>query len=303
MDSFFFNITDKSYKTTLLLKEKHSFVRRVDISNGVVFLEARLEKSIYAMALKNLDRFVMMVMVKKGMMKIVDHIVSKNHLVFEGEIALFCSSRQDIELEFYNQTEIFVLFISDFFLKRYLSAVAGEPIDFLYTKIQDEVSLECVNIQPMDALSLYSIEKLLSLSSDESMMSIRAEHRVVEFMIHRFSLLDIYNESIPKEELALALCAKDVLLQDFISPPTIEVIAHRCATNTSKLKKVFKKVYQITLHGYVQKLRLEEANILLKEENMTIGEIANRVGYKHQGHFSKLFFATYGVYPKELMKG
>jgi len=183
-----------------------------------------------------------------------------------------------------------------------LSAVPNEPIDFLYSKIQDEVSLECINIQPIDALSLYSIEKLLALSLGESMMSIRAEHRVVEFMIHRFSLLDIYSESISKEELALAICAKGVLLQDFICPPTIEVVAHRCATNTSKLKKVFKKVYEITLHGYVQKLRLEEANILLKEENMTIGEIANKVGYKHQGHFSKLFFATYGVYPKELMK-
>jgi len=302
MDSFFFNITDKSYKTTMLLKEKHSFIRRVDISNGVVFLEAKLCNTTHTMSLKNLDRLVMMVMVKKGTMKIIDHIASQKYVVAEGKIGLFCSSNQDLLLEFDSHTEIFVLFISDFFLKRYLSAVPDEPIDFLYMKIQNEVSLECINIQPIDALSLYSIEKLLALSLDESMMSIRAEHRVVEFMIHRFSLLDIYSESISKEELALAICAKEVLLRDFICPPTIEVVAHRCATNTSKLKKVFKKVYQITLHGYVQKLRLEEANILLKEENMTIGEIANKVGYKHQGHFSKLFFSTYGVYPKELMK-
>jgi AraC-like DNA-binding protein len=52
----------------------------------------------------------------------------------------------------------------------------------------------------------------------------------------------------------------------------------------------------------VQKLRLEEANLLMKEEQLTIGEIASRVGYRHRGHFSKLFFATYGVYPKELIK-
>ncbi|SFV90840.1 transcriptional regulator, AraC family [hydrothermal vent metagenome] len=48
--------------------------------------------------------------------------------------------------------------------------------------------------------------------------------------------------------------------------------------------------------------RLEEANLLLKEEKLTIGEVAKRVGYSHQGHFSKLFFATYGVYPKELIR-
>jgi len=41
---------------------------------------------------------------------------------------------------------------------------------------------------------------------------------------------------------------------------------------------------------------------LAQEEIMSVGEIAKRVGYKHQGHFSKLFFKTYGVYPKNLLK-
>jgi AraC-like DNA-binding protein len=103
--------------------------------------------------------------------------------------------------------------------------------------------------------------------------------------------------------LYLASKAKSVLLSDFIDPPTVEALALLCATNTSKLKTVFKKVYKTTIHAYVQKLRLEEANLLLKEEDLTIGEIAKRVGYRHQGHFSKLFFASYGVYPKELIKG
>ena len=59
-----------------------------------------------------------------------------------------------------------------------------------------------------------------------------------------------------------------------------------CATNESKLKKIFKKVYKTTIYGYIQKLRLEKANLLLKEQSLNIGEIAKEVGYKHQGHFS-----------------
>ncbi|HIP02395.1 MAG TPA: SDR family NAD(P)-dependent oxidoreductase [Campylobacterales bacterium] len=39
-----------------------------------------------------------------------------------------------------------------------------------------------------------------------------------------------------------------------------------------------------------------------KEQILTIGEIAKEVGYKHQGHFSKLFFQNFGVYPKDLLK-
>jgi AraC-like DNA-binding protein len=247
---------------------------------------------------------VMLVMVNGAEVSIRDHIQEQETVVKEGNIGIFCSSRQHITiyLQKSEKSDIFILFIADFFLKRYLSGNKNEPIDFLYHKIQKDISLEKIDLLPIDALSLYSVKKLLNVSSTDRMQSIRAENRVMEFMIHCFSLLDILVEGVSKEELELASKAKAILLQDFISPPTIKEIAHLCATNESKLKKVFKKVYQITLYGYVQKLRLEEANLLLKEKHLTIGEIAIKVGYKHQGHFSKLFFSTYGVYPKALLK-
>jgi len=304
MDSFFFNITDTRYKITQVFKENKGYLNRVDISNGIVFLESKLSGEKKEIVFKNLDRMVMIVMVNRGELYIHDHIDDHMESVKGGEIGIFCSSKQDmtITMQKSKDSDIFILFIADFFLKRYLSGNKNEPMDFLYEKIQKEVSLEAINLLPIDALSLYIIEKLLNVSVDDKMQSIRAEHRVVEFMIHRFSLLDILVENVTDEELAFASRAKAILLQDFIHPPTVQLLAHLCATNESKLKKVFKKVYGMTLYSYVQKLRLEEANLLLKEENLTIGEIAKRVGYKHQGHFSKLFFSSYGVYPKELMK-
>jgi len=134
------------------------------------------------------------------------------------------------------------------------------------------------------------------------MRSITCEHNILEFMIHRFRLLDMIDEQLEDYELSISKTAKNILLRSFISPPTINVLAHLCATNESKLKKVFKKVYKTTVYGYIQKLRLEKANLLLKEQRLNIGEISKEVGYKHQGHFSKVFFQTYGVYPKDLLK-
>jgi len=303
MDSFFFNITERRYKITDIFRNKEEYLRRVDISNGIVFVESRLSQSTQTFHLQNLDRMVMVVMVKKGTLVIEDHIEEKTEQVKEGKISIYCSSRQDLSLTVPKSeaSDIFILFISDFFLKRYLSGEKNEPIDYLYAKIQEEVSLEKIHTLPTDALSLYMVEKILNVPSSDRMQSIRAEQRVTEFMIHRFSLLDIFDE-VSEESLSLASKAKAVLLEDFIYPPTVSELAHLCATNESKLKIVFKQVYKMTIHAYVQKLRLEEANLLMKEEQLTIGEIASRVGYRHQGHFSKLFFATYGVYPKELIK-
>lgn len=49
-----------------------------------------------------------------------------------------------------------------FFSKRYLSSNDKEPLDFLYKKIQTEVSCELINSQPIDALSLYIINKIIN---------------------------------------------------------------------------------------------------------------------------------------------
>jgi AraC-like DNA-binding protein len=305
MDSFFFNITDTRYKISTLYEERNSYLRRIDISNGLVFLEGTFPDTSMTYTLNNLDRMVMIVMVMQGEVTIEDHLSKERYCIKTGESSLYLSSKQAMTFTMHKSkvSDVFILFIADFFLKRYLSGNRNEPIDYLYQKIQKDISLEKVDTLWIDALSLYNVEKLLHISTDIKMQSIRAEHRVIELMMYRFSLLDIFLDEVTAEELTLAARAKSVLLRDFIHPPTIRQLAHLCATNESKLKKVFKKVYQTTLYNYIQKLRLAEANLLLKEENMTIGEIAKRVGYKHQGHFSKLFFSSYGVYPKELIKG
>ncbi len=290
MESFFFNITDRSYKIT-----PYQGYNRVDISNGIVFLDIKQKAKLH---IKNLDRMIMITVTKKGELIINEHISKKEFISKNSNMKIYCSSRQDFSID--AKGDIFILFIADFFLKRYLCINPNEPINFLYQKTQDELSLESVDAQPIDALSLYIINKITKLNNN--MNSIRCEHNVIEFMIHRLSLLDIIDPTICQEELEIAKKAKGYLLKSFTNPPTISTLSHLCATNESKLKKVFKKVYKTTIYSYTQKLRLEEANLLLKEQVLTIGQIAKEVGYKHQGHFSKLFFKSYGIYPKDLLK-
>lgn len=305
MDSFFFNITDTKYKRTTLLEQKKSSITRVDISNGVVFFDISLhENKSFTFPIKNLDRMVVISAVKDGSFSILDNLTQNKHISQKDDMNIYCSSRQDflLTIEATKRTDIFILFISDFFLKRYLSSQKNEPIDFLYNKIQGELSFELLKSQKIDALSLYIIDKIRDVSNLTHMKSIKGEHNVIEFMIHQLNLLDLYDENVDKEELRIVKKAKEYLLKNFVSPPTIQILAHLCATNESKLKIAFKKVNQTTIHQYIQKLRLEKANHLLKEQILNIGEISLDVGYKHQGHFSKLFFETYGVYPKDLLK-
>ena len=305
MDSFFFNTMDSKYKVRKLYEKGTDFITRTDISNGLVFFDISLDNNVnQSFPIKNLDRMIVLALTKDGSFSINDNITKKEFLTKEDNVDIYYSSKQDFDLvvQENKKSNMFILFIADFFLKRYLTNITTEPIDFLYNKIQGDISLERINSQPIDALSIYLIDKIINTQTFHNMNSIRYEHNVMEFMIHRFSLIDFYDESINEDELYIAKMAKKYLLKNFIDAPTIQELAHLCATNESKLKKIFKKVYKITIYGYIQKLKLEKANVLLKEQVLNIGEIAKEIGYKHQGHFSKLFFDNFGVYPKDLLK-
>jgi len=303
MDSFFFNITDTSYKISYLFENNEEYIKRVDISNGVVFYDILLDNE-KIFHIKNLDRMIIIPLVKSGSLSLYDNMENNDYKVLENSTDMFVSSRQDLTFSFDSskKTEIFMLFIADFILKRYLSANQKEMINYLYNKMQHEVTCELIDTKPIDALSLYIIDKALHLTTDETMASIKCEYYILEFLIHRLSLFNIVDDALSDDEICIASSAKNILLRCYTSPPSIKTLAHLCATNEFKLKKIFKKVHGMTIYAYVQKLRLERANVLLKEKYLNIGEIAKEVGYKHQGHFSKIFFEHYGVYPKDLLK-
>ena len=304
MDSFFFNITDRCYKVTKMFQHQDQHVIRTDISNGLVFFDISLTlNKERKLNLKNLDRMNLIVSIRQGKCLIKDNLTKNSFHLTTDSTYLFATSRQDMEItiEQSNRSEIFILFIGDFFIKRYLSDNKNEPINFLYQKLQEELSLELINETPTDALSLYLIDKIVNAKNNEKMHSIICEHRAIEYIIHRFSLIDLHvPDEHTTEELEIADKAKKIILQNYRIPPSIKELARLCATNDFKLKKHFKKVCQTTIYAYIQKLRLEKANLLLRENLMSVSDIANEVGYKHQGHFSAIFFKTYGVYPKDL---
>lgn len=304
MESLFFNITDKSYKVSELFKNKNEYIKRVDISNGLFFFDINLFEGKIDAHLKNLDRMIAVCVVKEGKIEIVENISKDRFSFHKNSINIVASSKQDVVMTTQEgeKTDIFLLCIADFFLKRYLSNNPDEPIDFLYNLLQGKTTNAVVNTQRIDALSLYIINKIVTIKPDSTMKSIVCEQSVLEFIAHRLKLLDMSDKSLDDDEICISKSAKEILLGSYTNPPTIELLAHMCATNESKLKKVFKKAYKSTIYEYVQKLRLERANLLLKEQSLNIGEMAKEVGYKHQGHFSKLFFETYGVYPKDLLK-
>lgn len=102
----------------------------------------------------------------------------------------------------------------------------------------------------------------------------------------------------PQDRLSIEHLREKIQLvpyDDYSAPK----IAKSLAMSLSKLNRLFRMMYDTSLHAYVQEMRLEYAASLLCETRMNVSEAAARAGYNNMSYFSKSFRERYGMSPKE----
>ena len=91
------------------------------------------------------------------------------------------------------------------------------------------------------------------------------------------------------EEYIQAHLAQNITLSDMASVSNL---------STSHLTRLFKQTTGISLYQYVICCRIDRAKQLLKREQLTIADIATRVGFADQSHLTHHFKRQVGVTPK-----
>lgn len=85
-------------------------------------------------------------------------------------------------------------------------------------------------------------------------------------------------------------------IRDSIS---LQETAQHFGYSVSNIQKIFKAVTGQSIIVYFNKLKLDEAKILIAENNMTFSQIASYLGYSNPNYFSRIFKATVGMTPTE----
>lgn len=103
-------------------------------------------------------------------------------------------------------------------------------------------------------------------------------------------------------ELFTVSKAHQYLLNNLDQPPSISELARYCNTNSSKLKKDFKRAYHSTIYSYVRENRLENSQLLLRNTQLSIAAIANQIGYANPSKYASAFKVYAGMTPREYKK-
>lgn len=78
---------------------------------------------------------------------------------------------------------------------------------------------------------------------------------------------------------------------------TLELLAQKLYISTTQLSKIFREVSGLSPINYLINIRLKRAKELLIHSNLSIKEVAAKVGYDDPSYFSKLFKKRYGKAP------
>lgn len=117
-------------------------------------------------------------------------------------------------------------------------------------------------------------------------------------MSHHFTNLKTISRSN-----SIAAQVMNFLNKNYTSDISIDAIANNLNYHRSYLYMLFKSEYGISPKEYIVDLRIKRAKELLLENNqLSIGEISMMVGYQDQLYFARLFHQKAGCSPRDFVK-
>ena len=100
-------------------------------------------------------------------------------------------------------------------------------------------------------------------------------------------------------QVEIAKKAEQLLTADLSRHIPIRTVAQQFGISETSLKNYFRGVYGANISAYLRTLRLRSGEELLRTTDLSVAEIAYRVGYTKQGKFAEIFKAQFGQSPLE----
>lgn len=148
--------------------------------------------------------------------------------------------------------------------------------------IKDEAKLD----DAIQKISIHSKEQILSFAS---IIDICAKYLTLT------NRIEAKNKNLVQE-------VKQYIMQNYSHDITIDHLCSYFYCSKATLINHFKDTYHQTVHQYLMTYRIEKAKEYLKNEQLTIQQIASQCGFQDANYFSKAFKKHVGLSPHHYRK-
>jgi AraC-like DNA-binding protein/mannose-6-phosphate isomerase-like protein (cupin superfamily) len=109
-------------------------------------------------------------------------------------------------------------------------------------------------------------------------------------------------EAAAGQEISKAGLAARLIREGMGAAMDLDDIAARCGLGARGLRKAFAKAYGLSPVQYLTAIRLQKAEILLAETELTLADIAEESGFSSDAYLSRVFARERGLGPKNYRK-
>jgi len=103
---------------------------------------------------------------------------------------------------------------------------------------------------------------------------------------------------ISKDVYQKIVSAKMFIDENFDQPLDLNIISRHSCISRFHFHRLFTRIYRKTPHRYLTQKRIDNAKQLLGENELSVSEICNNVGFESIGSFSILFKKEIGFAPQ-----
>lgn len=96
---------------------------------------------------------------------------------------------------------------------------------------------------------------------------------------------------------------KNYIYQHYDEDLNLETLAEKVYLSSGYLSFIFKKETGMNLNRYIRVFRMEKAGELLKNTNMKVAQVSEKVGFSNVSYFCRSFREFYGKSPESYRKG
>ena len=229
-----------------------------------------------------------MVYVDKG--KLHNVVNGQDYLLEQQDLMII--GRNDWHIQYADNTVSFLTI--SFSMKNAIPPCIINRKLTLPPKLKATISLM---LQERDNQSLYSydyLESLLRILLIELMRALHSEEQAHE---PKLTL-----PSTACEENRIVDTAVQIISQRIRKKMTLEELASSVHVSVSYLYRIFNSYIGMPPGKYIARIRLEECKTLLREGELSMGDIAKTMGFSSAQHFSKQFRRYFGITPTEYVK-
>ncbi|HEC61877.1 MAG TPA: response regulator [bacterium] len=152
-------------------------------------------------------------------------------------------------------------------------------------------------------LEVFSKERMSFIEKGGEILNLSSAEDVRYFLTHNLMEIATLIRAMNTGPSIAIRKAISFIVENYADSITLQNVAHYVCLSPNYLSQLFKQETGKSLLEYVTHCRVDEAKKLLVQSNLTISEIAFKLGYDMPSYFSEVFKKNEGLTPSQYRKG